>query len=393
MIPRPPYHAAARSSLSTRDPEMSLGEKLWQINWSLVVLTVLIALVGFAMLYSAANGNADPWASRQILRFSVGLAIMLAIALIDVRVLFRYAYLIYFGTLGLLVAVELIGSSGMGAQRWIDLKFMQLQPSELMKVAIVLALARYFHGLSAEEIGRPFYLVVPIVLTLAPAGLVLKQPDLGTAAMLLMVGTAVFFCAGVRLWKFAVVGFLGLSAIPIGWQFLHAYQRQRVLTFLNPENDPLGAGYHVLQSKIALGSGGLFGRGFLQGSQSHLNFLPEKQTDFIFTMLAEEFGMIGGLSLLGLYAILLIYGLAIALRSRNQFGRLLAVGVTCNLFLYVFINIAMVMGLLPVVGVPLPLISYGGTAMLTVMGALGILMSVYIHRDLRIPRRGPGEAP
>ena len=393
MIPRPPYHAAARSSLSTRDPEMSLGEKLWQINWSLVVLTVLIALVGFAMLYSAANGNADPWASRQILRFSVGLAIMLAIALIDVRVLFRYAYLIYFGTLGLLVAVELIGSSGMGAQRWIDLKFMQLQPSELMKVAIVLALARYFHGLSAEEIGRPFYLVVPIVLTLAPAVLVLKQPDLGTAAMLLMVGTAVFFCAGVRLWKFAVVGFLGLSAIPIAWQFLHAYQRQRVLTFLNPESDPLGAGYHVLQSKIALGSGGLFGRGFLQGSQSHLNFLPEKQTDFIFTMLAEEFGMIGGLSLLGLYAILLIYGLAIALRSRNQFGRLLAVGVTCNLFLYVFINIAMVMGLLPVVGVPLPLISYGGTAMLTVMGALGILMSVYIHRDLRIPRRGPGEAP
>ncbi len=392
-MPRPPYHAAARSSLSTRDPEMSLGEKLWQINWSLVVLTALIALVGFAMLFSAANGNVDPWAKRQILRFSVGLAIMLAIALIDVRVLFRYAYLIYFGTLGLLVAVELIGSSGMGAQRWIDLKFMQLQPSELMKVAIVLALARYFHGLSAEEIGRPFYLVVPIVLALAPAGLVLKQPDLGTAAMLLMVGAAVFFCAGVRLWKFAVVGFLGLSAIPIGWQFLHAYQRARVLTFLNPENDPLGAGYHVLQSKIALGSGGLFGRGFLQGSQSHLNFLPEKQTDFIFTMLAEEFGMIGGLSLLGLYAILLIYGLAIALRSRNQFGRLLAVGLTCNLFLYVFINIAMVMGLLPVVGVPLPLISYGGTAMLSVMGALGILMSVYIHRDLRIPRRGPGEGP
>jgi rod shape determining protein RodA len=374
-----------------RDPEMSLGEKIWQINWSLVVLAALIALIGFAMLYSAANGNVEPWASRQIVRFSVGLALMLAIALIDVRFLFRYAYLIYFGTLGLLVAVELVGSSGMGAQRWIDLKFMQLQPSELMKVAIVLALARYFHGLSAEEIGRPFYLVVPIVLTLAPAGLVLKQPDLGTAAMLLMVGTAVFFCAGVRLWKFAVVGFLGLSAIPIGWQFLHAYQRQRMLTFLNPESDPLGAGYHILQSKIALGSGGLFGRGFLQGSQSHLNFLPEKQTDFIFTMLAEEFGMIGGLTLLGLYAILLIYGLAIALRSRNLFGRLLAVGLSCNLFLYVFINIAMVMGLVPVVGVPLPLISYGGTAMLTVMGTLGLLMSVYIHRDQRIPRRGPGE--
>ncbi len=389
---RPPYHAAARP-FSTRDPEMTLGEKLWQINWSLVFLTVLIAIIGFAMLYSAANGYADPWARRQMLRFSVGLAIMLAIALVDIRFIFRYAYLMYFGTLALLIAVEIMGMSGMGAQRWIDLKVIQLQPSELMKVAIVLALARYFHGLSPEEIARPFYLVVPIVLALAPAALVLKQPDLGTTAMLLMVATAVFFCAGVRLWKFAVVGFLGLSAIPIGWQFLRAYQRQRVLTFLDPEIDPLGAGYHILQSKIALGSGGLFGRGFLQGSQSHLNFLPEKQTDFIFTMLAEEFGMIGGLVLLGLYAILLIYGLAIALRSRNQFGRLLAVGITSNIFLYVFINIAMVMGLVPVVGVPLPLISYGGTAMLAIMAALGMVMSVYIHRDVRIPRRGPGEGP
>ena len=393
MALRPPYGAAAQSSFSSRDPEMTLGEKLWQINWSLVLLTTLISVIGFAMLYSAANGNVDPWASRQMVRFSVGLAIMLAIALIDVRFLFRWAYLIYFGTLGLLVAVELVGTTGMGAQRWIDLRFIQLQPSELMKVVIVLALARYFHGLSPEEISRPFYLLVPIILTLAPAALVLKQPDLGTAAMLLMVGTAVFFCAGVRLWKFAVVGVLGLSAIPIGWQFLHEYQKRRVMTLFDPESDPLGAGYHILQSKIALGSGGLFGRGFLQGSQSHLNFLPEKQTDFVFTMLAEEFGMIGGLTLLGLYAILLIYGLAIALRSRNQFGRLLAIGIVCNMILYVFINIAMVMGLMPVVGVPLPLISYGGTAMLTVMAALGVLMSVYIHRDVRIPRRGLNDGP
>ena len=260
-------------------------------------------------------------------------------------------------------------------------------------MTIVLALARYFHGLSSEEIARPFYLLVPIGLTLAPAALVLKQPDLGTAAMLLMIGVAVFFCAGVRLWKFAVVGVLALSAIPIAWQFLRDYQRRRVMTLFDPESDPLGAGYHILQSKIALGSGGLFGRGFLQGSQSHLNFLPEKQTDFVFTMLAEEFGMIGGVTLLGLYAVLLIYGLAIAIRSRNQFGRLLAFGIACNIFLYVFINIAMVMGLIPVVGVPLPLISYGGTAMLTVMAALGLVMSIYIHRDVRIPRRGLGEGP
>ncbi len=387
MLSPPPYHFA-RGSFSLRDPEMSLGEKLRQINWGLVVLASLIAGIGFAMLYSAANGSVEPWASRQMVRFSVGLALMLGIALIDVRFLFRYAYLVYFGALGLLVAVELFGISGMGAQRWIDLRLIQLQPSELMKVGLVLALARYFHGLSTEELGRPLYLLMPIVLTVAPAALVLKQPDLGTAAILLMLGTAVFFCAGVRVWMFALVGFLGLTAIPIGWQFLHAYQKRRVLTFLNPESDPLGAGYHILQSKIALGSGGVFGKGFLQGTQSHLNFLPEKQTDFIFTMLAEEFGLVGGLGLLGLYTILLAYGIAIGLRARNQFARVLGVGLSCNLFLYVFINIAMVMGLMPVVGVPLPLISYGGTAMLTVMATLGLMMSVYIHRDVRIPRRG-----
>lgn len=372
-----------------RNPEMSLGEKLWQINWTLIFLTIAIAAAGFALLYSAANGSFDPWASRQMLRFSMGLALMITLALIDVRFWYRHAYTFYAVGLGLLIAVELIGSTGMGAQRWIDLKIIQLQPSEIMKVALVVALARYFHGVAVEEIGRPPLLLVPILLMLLPAGLVLKQPDLGTAGILVMVGTAVLFAAGVRLWKFASVGALMLAAVPIGWQFLRDYQKQRILTFLNPESDPLGSGYHILQSKIALGSGGLFGKGFMQGTQSHLNFLPEKQTDFIFTMAAEEFGMAGGLILLGLYAVLLAYGLAIALRARNQFGRLLAVGLTCNLFLYVFINIAMVMGLIPVVGVPLPLISYGGTAMLAVMGGLGLVMSVYIHRDIRIPRRGP----
>lgn len=384
-----PLHFLMARQASFRNPEMTLGEKVWQINWGLVFLATLIACIGFAMLFSAANGNVDPWASRQMIRFGAGLVLMFAIALVDVRVWFRYAYFFYFACFALLGAVEIMGSSGMGAQRWIDLKVIQLQPSEMMKVALVLALARYFHAMTMEDIARPTYLLAPIALTLAPAALVLKQPDLGTAVMLLLVGTAVFFCAGVRLWKFAVVGFLGLAAIPIGWQFLREYQKQRVLTFLNPENDPLGSGYHILQSQIALGSGGLFGKGFLQGSQSRLNFLPEKQTDFIFPLLAEELGMVGGLVLLGLYTLLLIYGAAIALRARNQFGRLLAIGLSCNLFFYVFINIAMVMGLLPVVGVPLPLISYGGTAMLTIMAALGLLMSIYIHRDVRMSRRGP----
>jgi rod shape determining protein RodA len=298
---------------------------------------------------------------------------MFAVALIDVRIWFRYAYGLYFGALLLLGAVEFVGTAGMGAQRWIDLKVIQLQPSEVMKVALVVALARFFHGQGDEELARPTTLVVPLALVTAPAALVLKQPDLGTAMMLLMAAGAVFFVAGARLWMFALAAVLAGAAVPIGWQFLRDYQRQRVLTFLDPESDPLGAGYHILQSKIALGSGG------------------QKQTDFIFTMLAEEFGMIGGLVLLGLFFLLFVYGFAIALRSRNQFGRILAIGLTANLFLYVFINIAMVMGLIPVVGVPLPLISYGGTAMLAVMLAFGLVMSVWIHRDIRIPRRGLGD--
>ena len=283
-----------------RTPDLRLTQKLWQINWGLVLVIALVAAIGVLMLYSAANGSPDPWAKRQAVRFGIGLLVLFAAALIDIRIWFRLAYPIYFLALGLLGAVEVVGTVGMGAQRWIDLKFIQLQPSEVMKVALVLALARYFHGLSHEDVGRISYLLVPLGLVLAPAALVLKQPDLGTTCMLLMAAAAVFFVAGIRWWKFAVVAAAGLAAIPVAWNFLHEYQRQRVLTFLNPENDPLGAGYHTLQAMIALGSGGMFGKGFLKGSQAHLNFLPEKQTDFIFTMLAEEFGMVGGLTLLGL---------------------------------------------------------------------------------------------
>ena len=379
---------AVQDTAFGQNPEMRLGEKIWQINWGLVILVIMVAGIGIAMLYSAANGSFSPWASRQIARFGVGLIAFLTVALVDIRIWFRFAYVIFFGCLGLLVAVEIVGSVGQGAQRWIDLGVIQLQPSELMKVALVLVLARYFHGLAQEDIGRVSRLFWPILLALVPAALVLKQPDLGTAGMLLMVAGAIFFCAGVRIWKFALILVTILAAVPVAWNFLRTYQKQRVLTFLNPENDPLGAGYHILQSKIALGSGGLFGKGFLAGSQSHLNFLPEKQTDFIFTMLAEEFGMVGGLMLLALYFLIFVYGFAIAFRARNHFGRLLALGLTTNLFLYVFINIAMVMGIIPVVGVPLPLISYGGTAMMAVMVGLGLLMSVYVHRDVRISRRG-----
>ena len=372
---------------SLNAPQMTLGQKAWQIHWTLLVLTCCIAVIGVTMLYSAGNGSFDPWASRHVARFVAGLGALIVVALVDIRIWLRHAYVLYLLTLALLGVVEVAGSAGMGARRWIDLGFLTIQPSELMKITIVLALARYFHGCSVEDVRRLRHLIVPLFIVAAPAALVLRQPDLGTALMLVFVGAGLMFVAGVRIWKFVVVGLATIASVPVAWQFLRDYQKQRVLTFFDPESDPLGAGYHIIQSKIALGSGGLFGKGLLQGTQSHLSFLPEMQTDFIFTMLAEEFGLTGGLGLLFLYTVILIYGIAISVRCRSQFGRLVGIGATLTFFLYVFINIAMVMGLIPVVGVPLPLISYGGTAMLTVLVGFGLLMNVYVHRDVVIGRQ------
>ena len=370
--------------------DLSIGRKLRDINWGLVLLLTIIASIGFATLYSAGGGSIDPWADRQMVRFALGIGIMIVIAVTDIRLWMRLSYLIYAIGVVLLIAVELFGRIGMGAQRWLDLGIFHIQPSEVMKIALLLTLARYFHGFSLEEVGKIRWLIVPLTMVVLPVGLVMKQPDLGTAMLLLMSSGALFFFAGVRIWKFLVVMAAGIGAMPIAWGFLHEYQRKRVLTFINPEEDPLGSGYHILQSKIALGSGGFAGKGFMQGSQAHLSFLPEKQTDFIFTMLAEEHGLIGALVLLALYILLIGYGYAIALRSRSQFGRLLAGGITTMLFLYVFINIAMVSGLVPVVGVPLPLVSYGGTAMMTLLVGMGLLVGVYVHRDVEIPRHMSG---
>jgi rod shape determining protein RodA len=369
-----------------RAPELGLVERVMLLNWPFVVVLLLIAAVGYAMLYSAAGGSHSPWAWRHALRLCVGMSIMLVVALVDVRFWFRWAWPIYGVALGALVAVEVIGSFSKGAQRWIDLGVFQLQPSELMKLALVLALARYFHGAYLDDVKRPLFLLPAVLAILVPAVLVLKQPDLGTSVMLLACGGAVLFAAGVRLWKFAlVIGAVG-GALPLLWARLHDYQRQRVLTFLEPERDPLGSGYHIIQSKIALGSGGLFGKGFLQGTQAQLSFLPEKQTDFVFTMLAEEAGLVGALFVLLLHLVLVSYGLFFALRARSQFARLVALGVTVNFFLYMAINVAMVTGLIPVVGVPLPLVSYGGTAMVTVLFGFGLLLAIDLHRDVAIAR-------
>lgn len=368
----------------------ALSSKIKQLNFGLLLLVTVMCGIGVAMLYSAANGNMAPWATKHIERYLVGLILIIVITLINLRLLLRSAYLLYALNLVLLIAVEFVGDIGMGAQRWIDLHFIKLQPSEFMKIVLVIALARYFHGRTVEEVVRPIYLLIPILMVLGPVILVMRQPDLGTAGMILLGGGAIFFLAGVRIWKFVTLLVMAVTAIPIAWQFLLDYQKRRILIFLDPEIDPLGAGYHLFQSKIALGSGGLFGKGFLNGSQSRLNFLPEKQTDFIFTMLAEEFGLMGGLSVIILFMVIIAYGYVISFFIQSQFGRLLTLGMITTIFLYVFINIGMVMGLVPIVGVPLPFISYGGTALLASMSAIGFIINCYIHRNLEINRFSNG---
>ena len=375
------------TAIGFHDVKLTMRQKLWSLNWGLVLLICVTVAVGVGILLSSTNGQWDGLVARQSVRFGAALAVMFVVALANIRFWLRHAYAIYAIALALLLVVEFMGSIGMGAQRWVDIGVVRLQPSELMKVALVLALARYFHGCSLEEVRRLRWLVLPLAMILAPAALVLRQPDLGTAGLLVFGGAAIFLLAGVRPWKFAVLLVAALGAIPFAWRLLREYQRERILTFLDPERDPLGAGYHILQSKIALGSGGLFGRGYMQGTQTHLNFLPEKQTDFAFTMLAEEFGLVGGVVLITLYALILMYCVVVALRARSHFARLLALGIANTFFLYVFINIAMVTGLIPVVGVPLPLISYGGTAMMTLLVGFGLVMCVSIHRDVQIPRR------
>ncbi len=375
------------SRLSSTD-HLSLADKFRHLNWGLVVLIVTIGTIGIVLLYSAGGKSWHPWAAAQLSRFVIGLCLMMIIALTDIRVWLQTAYPLYGLMLFLLVVVEVMGHIGMGAQRWINFGFFVLQPSELMKIALVLALAKYFNGLSLEDIGHPIKLVAPVAMVLAPVGLVLLQPNLGTALLLMLASTAMFFTSGVRWWKFLIVFAIAAAILPTAWHHLHDYQKMRLMTFLDPGADPLGTGYNILQSKIALGSGGFFGKGFGQGTQSQLQFLPEKHTDFIFVVLAEEFGMFGALFLLMLYFLLIAYGFMIALTSRNQFGRLAAFGLTTSFFLYVFVNVAMVTGTIPVVGIPLPLVSYGGTAMLTLLIGCGLLLGISVHRDVRVSRTG-----
>jgi rod shape determining protein RodA len=359
-------------------------EKICRLNPFILGVIGFISLIGFLMLYSAGSGSTEPWLFRQIPKFILGMILLVLIAVSDPKFWFRNAYILYVISLVFLFAVEVMGYVGMGAQRWIDLYVFRLQPSEIVKLTLILALARYFHTRTYDQIGSMRTLLLPTLMILGPTALVIRQPDLGTAMLLAASGFSIFFVAGLRWWKIlALVICIGVS-LPIAWATLHTYQKERVLTFMNPERDPLGSGYHIMQSKIAFGAGGLWGKGYLQGSQSHLDFLPEKQTDFIFTMFCEEFGFVGGVGLLLLYMVIIAFGYSVTLGARAPFIKYLAFGTTTTLFLYVFINVAMVMGLVPVVGIPLPLVSYGGTALLTLLMGMGFLINGDINRIDRV---------
>lgn len=363
----------------------SILQKLPRLHWPMILLVTAICSFGFVLLYGAAGGSFEPYAGRQMVRFVAGLVLMCIVSLIDLKLIFQLAYFIYGVCVVLLALVPVIGYKAMGAQSWIDLGFMNLQPSELMKVGLVLALARYYHMRPIVVTQRISGLIMPLFIILLPAALTIVQPDLGTGTMLIIIGASMMFFCGVNWKYFAFAAGSAVIAMPLVWAKLYDHQKGRILTFFDPERDPLGAGYHIMQSKIAIGSAGFWGKGFMEGSQSHLMFLPEKHTDFIFTLLTEDFGMAGAVLLIALFMTLLMTMMSIAMRSFSQFGSAVAMGVLLTIFSYMMVNISMVMGLVPVVGVPLPFVSYGGTSLLTIMLACGLAMNVHVHRTSNLP--------
>ncbi len=360
--------------------------KILHMNWAIVFLVTAIAVVSCVMLYSV-GGSFSKWADPQLKRFGVTFLMMFVMAMIPIWFWRNMSFLAYGVALLLIILVSLMGSMGMGAQRWIDLGFMKLQPSELAKLGIVMALAAYYDMLPAQKVSRPVWVALPLLLIALPVGLVLKQPDLGTAILIMLSGGTVMFLAGVHWAYFASVLATGTGTVlavfksrDTPWQLLKDYQYKRIDTFLDPSSDPLGAGYHITQSKIALGSGGVSGRGLTQGTQSQLNFLPEKHTDFIFTTLAEELGFVGGISLLVIYVLILVFCLISAIEAKDKYSSLLISGIAMTFFLFFAVNMSMVMGLMPVVGVPLPLVSWGGSSMLVLMAGFGLIQSAHVHR-------------
>jgi len=367
--------------------ELLIFRKLQKLPFLFMLLILLISSVGFLLLYSAAKGNIDPWASRQMFHFAIGVFAFVIVAIIDIRFWFQFSYFIYLCGLGLLLMTTFAGvEGGLGAQRWLNIGGFQFQPSELAKVCMVMAVARYYQMLHINNIQKITGMIIPAILILFAALLVFKQPNLGTASIMAITGGAMLFMAGVSWKKFALAALVVVIALPVAWNagVIKNYQKQRVITFLNPEQDPLGSGYNIIQSKIAIGSGGVAGKGFLKGTQSQLSFVPERQTDFIFSILAEEWGFTGGVLLIILYGLLVFTGLRIAVSCESMFGQLLAYGVITVMFVHVFVNMGMVMGILPVVGVPLPLVSYGGSSMVSTLAGLGFVANVWVHRRVKL---------
>ncbi len=365
-----------------RDRSFGLMRKFLRINWLFVFCVCLLAGVGYAALYSAAGGSPQPYAEGQIIRFAGMLVVMIVIAMIDIRFIAKMSWPAYIAGVLLLLVVMKFGHTGLGAKRWIDLGPIELQPSELMKLFLAMALAAYFKRATVEQTGNLLFVAPAAVVILIPVALILKEPNLGTAVITAAIGATVLLGAGVRWWWFAIIIAIIAISAPVLYEHLHAYQKARIITFLNPGSDPLGAGYNIIQSKIALGSGGFFGQGYLHGTQNQLNFLPEKQTDFVFTIIAEEFGYAGSMAVLALLFFMITLAFHTAITCDHMYGRLVALGIGTNLFLYCFVNLSMVMGLIPVGGVPLPLVSYGGSALTAVMLGFGVLQSVHVHRDV-----------
>lgn len=380
------------ASALTRPGERDrLSVKLGEIDWRVVGLICVIAGVGAAMLYSIAGGQWRPWAATHLIRFAFMLVVMLTLSLVHLKWWFRAAYPLYFLVLFLVLLIEFtpLGyePAGAGAKNWLNLGFTRIQPAEFMKIGLVLALARWYHSHSAQEARLSWKLVFPAAMIGVPFLLIAKQPDLGSAMVVGLTGAVIMFLAGLSLRIIAVLGAAAVAFVPPFVMFgMHEYQRNRVLTFLNPEADPAGTGYNIIQSKIALGSGGVLGKGFGLGSQSQLEFLPERQTDFIFAAVSEEFGFVGSVSLLACYIALILMALRIASLSHSHFGRIAAAGMTAFFAIFVLINGAMVMGLAPVVGVPMPLLSYGGSSMTTIMIGFGLVLATRVHRYAELPK-------
>lgn len=367
--------------IDVHDRHKSGWHRISLMNKSVFLISAIIVLIGTAMLFGTAGGSFMPWAGAHLIRYIVGVALCCALAMAPVQFIYKPAYFLHGIAILLLIATELVGDTSKGAQRWLNLGVVRLQPSEFAKITTLLALSRFFHDAYRFRMMPISMIGISLVIIFMPAILILKQPDLGTALLLIFGGVAVMFAAGIH-WKIFVFSGIGVgAALPIIWMMMHKYQKQRVLTFLNPEADPLGSGYHIMQAKIAMGSGDFFGRGFMKGPQSMLEFLPEKHTDFAFTAFAEQFGFMGSMVLLVLLGIFITILLGMSLQTRHIFGKLLIMGIACNFFFYVFINMGMVMGILPVVGVPLPFISYGGTVMMTIMIGLGLAQNAYISED------------